>query len=169
MALTFETMMQRVLAHEGGYSNHPDDKGGATNWGITQATARANGFTGDMRFLPRETAVEIYRKTFWLRFKCDQLPSALAYQYFDACVNHGYANAAKMLQRACGVAVDGIVGAQTLQAAQTQPKRDLVLKFLSERAKFYTNLGTFATFGKGWVRRIAENMVFAAQDLAEDL
>lgn len=165
--MNFETAIERVLGHEGGYSNHPADKGGATNWGITQATARANGYMGDMRVLSRQQAIEIYRVVFWQRYRCDALPPALAYQYFDACVNHGANNASKMLQRACGVVADGVVGKQTLDAVARQSDRDLVLKFNAERLRFYTSLGNFGTFAKGWTRRVADNLVYAAMDLGE--
>lgn len=165
MSDQFNQYIERILAHEGGYSNHPRDKGGETNWGITHATARANGFTGDMRFLSREQAIEIYRKAFWERYHADKLPSALAFQYFDACVNHGAAHAAKFLQRACGVVADGVVGEQTLAAVSRQLERDLVFKFNAERTRFYTQLSTFSTFGKGWMRRVADNLVYAAMDL----
>lgn len=167
MSDQFILFINRVLSHEGGYSNHPADKGGETNWGITKTTARANGYTGDMRFLSREQAIEIYRKAFWERYQCDKLPSALAFQYFDACVNHGAAHAAKFLQRACGVIADGVIGEQTLTAVARQSDRDLVLKFNAERTRFYTQLPTFGTFGKGWMRRQADNLIYAAMDLNE--
>lgn len=167
MSDQFILFINRVLGHEGGYNNHPADKGGETNWGITIATARANGYTGDMRFLSREQAIEIYRKAFWERYQCDKLPSALAFQYFDACVNHGAAHAAKFLQRACGVIADGVIGEQTLTAVARQSDRDLVLKFNAERTRFYTQLPTFGTFGKGWMRRQADNLIYAAMDLNE--
>lgn len=165
MSNQFNQYIDRILAHEGGYSNHPADKGGETNWGVTIATARANGYTGSMRSMTREQAIEIYRKAFWEANQCNKLPPALAFQYFDACVNHGARHAAKFLQRACGVDDDGIVGARTLTAVHTQPEMDLVLKFNAERTRFYTQLGTFSTFGKGWMRRVADNLVYATQDL----
>ena len=167
MSDQFILFINRVLYHEGGYSNHPADKGGETNWGITKTTARANGYTGDMRVLSREQAIEIYYKAFWLCFKCDQLPNALSFQYFDACVNHGAAHATKFLQRACGVIADGVIGEQTLTAVARQSDRDLVLKFNAERTRFYTQLPTFGTFGKGWMRRQADNLIYAAMDLNE--
>ena len=167
MSDQFILFINRILGHEGGYSNHPADKGGETNWGITKTTARANGYTGDMRFLSREQAIEIYRKAFWEKYQCDKLPSALAFQYFDACVNHGASHAAKFLQRACGVAADGMVGEQTLAAVSRQSDRDLTLKFHAERTKFYTHLSTFSAFGKGWMRRQADNLIYAAMDLNE--
>ncbi len=54
--MTKDEIFNAILGKEGGYVNHPDDKGGPTNWGITQAVARAHGFTGDMRNLTRQQA-----------------------------------------------------------------------------------------------------------------
>lgn len=164
MADKFLTFIERILSHEGGYVNHPADPGGETNWGITKRTAMANGYHGSMRSLTREKAIEIYRSAFWQRYRCDEMPDALAFQFLDVCINHGGGNAARMLQRALGVADDGIIGKITMNAIHTQPENDVVLKFNAERIVFYSKLKTFGTFGKGWVRRVAENLVHAADD-----
>ncbi|WP_051290899.1 glycoside hydrolase family 108 protein, partial [Kingella kingae] len=164
MADRFLTFIERVLGHEGGYSNRHAVMAVRRIGSFTIATAQANGYTGDMRIMAREQAIEIYRKAFWEKYQCDKLPSALAFQYFDACVNHGASHAAKFLQRACGVAADGMVGEQTLTAVARQSDRDLTLKFHAERTRFYTQLSTFDTFGKGWMRRQADNLVYAAMD-----
>lgn len=163
----FERFIARVLAHEGGYVNHPADPGGETNWGITRRTANANGYTAPMRAMSRAQAVEIYYKAFWLRYRCADMPAALAYQFFDAAINHGYGNAARMLQRAAGTADDGIVGNLTIDAVRRLPESDMLMRFNAERIDFYTKLSQFPTFGKGWVRRVAENLRHAAADHTE--
>lgn len=98
MSDEFNRFIERVLSHEGGYANHPKDPGGETNWGITKRTAQANGYNGSMRAMTREQAISIYRKAFWERYRADQMPEAVAFQFFDACVNHGYGNAARRRQ-----------------------------------------------------------------------
>ncbi len=138
--------------------------GGETNWGITKRTAQANGYNGSMRAMTREQAISIYRKAFWERYRADQMPEAVAFQFFDACVNHGYGNAARMLQRAAGVPDDGVIGAVSLKAINSLPENDLLLRFNAERLVFYTKLGTFTSFGKGWVRRVAQNLIHASAD-----
>ena len=90
----FDKLFDRLIAHEGGYVNHPRDPGGETNWGITKRTALANGYSGQMRQMTREQAREIYYRAFWLRYQCDELPEAVSWQFFDAAVNHGNGNAA---------------------------------------------------------------------------
>lgn len=166
----FQTAIERILSHEGGYVNHSKDPGGETIWGVTKRTALANGYQGSMRKMTREQAKEIYRKQFWLKNGCDKLPFAIAYQYFDACVNHGRGNAVRFLQRAAGVADDGVMGSITLSAVKEMPISVLVSGFNRERLLFYTKLSTFDTFGRGWTRRIAENLRHAVHDgCADDL
>ena len=163
----FDKLFDRLIAHEGGYVNHPRDPGGETNWGITKRTALANGYSGQMRQMTREQAREIYYCAFWLRYQCDELPDAVSWQFFDAAVNHGNGNAARMLQRAAAVADDGIVGPATLSAVSKLPENDLLMRFNAERLRFYTKLSTFGSFGKGWVRRVADNLAHAANDNAD--
>ena len=163
----FYTFIDRVLAHEGGYVNDARDPGGETNWGITRRTAQANGYHGNMRAMTRSQAIEIYRTAFWLRYRCAEMPVSVAFQFFDACINHGYGNAARMLQRAAGVADDGVIGNISLAAINTLPENDLLLRFNAERIDCYTRLSTFAHFGKGWVRRVAANLRHAATDNQE--
>lgn len=161
----FGTFIERVLAHEAGFVDHPSDPGGATNLGITERVAREHGYKGAMRNLPRATAVAIYRQSYWAKVKGDALPPALAFQVFDAAVNHGTGNAIRWLQRALGVADDGILGPITLGQANATPLAPLVFRYIAIRTRFYTDLSTFGAFGKGWTRRIAENLRFAAEDL----
>ena len=62
--MDFVDLIDPLLDREGGYVNHPSDRGGPTAYGITQAVARANGYYGPMRALPREEAVAIYRRLY---------------------------------------------------------------------------------------------------------
>lgn len=160
----FEDAVQRVLAHEGGYVNHPSDPGGATNWGITERVARRHGYAWHMRDLPRAKAVEIYRIDYWVPAYGDKLPAAIGFQVFDAAVNHGIGNAARWLQRAAGVADDGRIGPLTLAAVASADQDDLLMRFNAERLAFYAGLSKFTTFGRGWTRRVAGNLRHAAVD-----
>ena len=72
-----------------------------------------------------------------------------------------------MLQRAAGVADDGVIGGITLAAVNGMPENDLLLRFNAERIVFFTKLSTFQTFGKGWMRRVAQNLQHAAADNAD--
>lgn len=160
----FSKIFDRIIGHEGGYVNDPQDPGGETHWGITKRTAMENGYIGPMRSLKREDAEAIYYRAFWQRYQCERLPFAVSFQFFDACVNHGFGNAARMLQRAVGVLDDGIIGNRTLNAIEKMEVNDILLKFNSQRLRFYTKLKNFNTYGRGWVNRIADNLAYGAQD-----
>lgn len=161
----FDKFINRILGHEGGYVNHPADPGGATNWGITERVARQHGYTGDMRLLPRATAIEIYRVDYWVRIQGESLPPSVAYHVLDAAVNHGAGNAIRWLQRAAGMADDGKLGPLTLGAVRSMAAVDVVLLFNHERLHFYTKLSTWGSFGRGWTRRVADNLKYSAEDL----
>ena len=125
-----DQLIDTVIDREGGYSDHPADRGGATRFGITEAVARAGGYAGDMRHFSRAAAVAIYRRSYWTRPAFDQVATrapALAAELFDTGVNMGPAVAVTFLQRALNalnrgasdypdIALDERVGAQTLFA-----------------------------------------------------
>ena len=164
MSLSFQQIFDRLIGHEGGYVDDPRDPGGETNWGVTKRTAQANGYTGNMKTMTRQQAYEIYRRAFWLRYNCEQMPDAVAYQFFDAAVNHGFGNASRMLQRAVGVLDDGIIGKYSLEAINRNPISDTLMVLNGERLNFYTRLEKFDRYGKGWVNRVAQNLKYGAQD-----
>lgn len=128
--MDIDTLIDEVIAREGGYVNHPADRGGPTRWGITQAVARDHGYAGDMRAFPREDAVAIYRGRYWdsphFAFVAELAPK-IAEELFDTGVNMGPAVATGFLQRALNalnrdgrdfpdIAVDRHVGPRTLAA-----------------------------------------------------
>lgn len=155
--MDFDAAFERLIGHEGGYSFHPSDPGGETMWGVTARVARANGYTGDMRSLPIETAKAIYRRLYWDAVKAEQLPEPVRFDVFDAAVNSGAGQAAKWLQRAAGVADDGVIGPATLAAAAGAGPT-LAPRFNGYRLEFMANLPTWPSFGRGWARRIASNL-----------
>ncbi len=128
--MNIDDLINAVIAREGGFGDHPADRGGATRWGITEAVARADGWSGPMRDLPRDRAVAIYRRLYWSRPRLDvvaALAPSLAAELFDTAVNMGPAVAIGFLQRAltalnrgggdyADIAVDGRVGPDTLAA-----------------------------------------------------
>ncbi|CAM2143865.1 conserved protein of unknown function [Pararobbsia alpina] len=125
-----DDLIDKLLPIEGGYTDDPNDAGGETNFGITIAVARAFGYTGDMRAMPRATAVEIYRARYWTQPRFGQVSTIdpeLAAMLFDIGVNMGTATGVMFLQRALNVlnkqgtaypdiALDGGVGAMTIAA-----------------------------------------------------
>lgn len=165
--MSFDVAVERVLGHEGGYANLEHDRGGETNWGITIATARANGFHGDMKTMNRNEAIVIYKREFWDKNLCDKMHFAVGFQVFDACVNHGAGYAGRWLQAAVGAKVDGSIGPETLAKTNFSTPTGVVLKFMSARLSFYTECTEWPHFGRGWINRMAGNSLYAAQDLKE--
>jgi lysozyme family protein len=129
-AVNVDALIDGVIDREGGYVNHPADKGGPTCFGITEAVARAHGYAGSMRQLPRVDAAAIYRRIYWLRPRFDEIAqrsARLATELFDTGVNMGPAVALTFLQRALtalnrnaqdypDLTPDGRVGPATLTA-----------------------------------------------------
>lgn len=156
--MNFDSAFHKLLGHEGGFSDHKDDPGGATRWGVTEQVARASGYTGDMRQLPVQLAKDIYRQKYWDAVRADELPAAVRYHVFDAAVNSGVGQSIRWLQRALGVADDGKLGPVTLGKAHTEDPQALVRKLLAQRLRFMTDLKNWPSFSRGWARRIADLM-----------
>lgn len=108
--MSIESMIEATIGKEGGYSDHPADTGGPTRWGITQAVARANGYKGDMRVLPRETAVAIYRQVYAIApgfAAVAEISPAVGEELFDTGVNMGPSVPARWFQMALNGLNDG--------------------------------------------------------------
>lgn len=132
-----DARIDAVIGREGGYSNHPADKGGPTRWGITEQVARAHGYKGDMRILPREIAVVIYRQAYWIDpgfAEVERRYPAVADLLFDIGVNMGVSIAGLFLQRVLNamndggklypdIAVDSRLGKVTLHALDAYRQR----------------------------------------------
>lgn len=151
---TFDRAFAVVIGHEGDLSDDVRDPGGLTRYGISQ---RAHPGV-DVRNLTLAQAKQIYLERYWLPLHADAMPEAVAVQVFDAAVNHGIKPAVRMLQRALGVTVDGIIGPQTLAAMTTTDDARFVARFAAERLMYYTDLAGWEAFGRGWTRRVASNL-----------
>ena len=156
MKENFDKCLEMLLHHEGGYVNHPDDPGGETNLGVTKKVYVASGGKKSMKKLTVKDVAPIYKKSYWARLKCDDLPSGLDFCAFDWGVNSGTGRAAKALQKICGASVDGAIGPKTLALINRQNPKYMIEEFGKIRQEFYESLGTFKTFGKGWTRRNKE-------------
>jgi lysozyme family protein len=116
-----DDLIEELIEREGGYVNHPADRGGPTNWGITEAVARRQGYVGDMRAMPQSDAAAIYKRLYWLSPRFDAVAERapkLAAEMFDTGVNMGTGTAVGFLQRALNtdISVDRAIGSATLSA-----------------------------------------------------
>lgn len=156
----FEIALALVFDSEGGWSDHPKDRGGKTNFGITAKTWRAwaklHGDDRPLSKITREDAARIYREDYAAPIRFDSLPSGLDYAMLDFAINSGVGTAVAELQGCLGVSQDGIMGSQTLAAVRAKSAVDLVHCLCEARRKYVKKLDTWGTFGKGWLRRIAK-------------
>jgi lysozyme family protein len=176
MRSSFDKIMPLMLAHEGGWADHPLDPGGATMKGITLRTFRDANRRGivkytntptkdDLRRISQEEVFAIYRTMYWDVVYGDHLPIGIDYMVFDAAVNQGPGRAVRFLQQALtydvGVdpgPVDGIMGPMTLRAVfqlEGGEHLDLIRCTAIRRMNHYTGIGK-AVFLEGWTRRLFE-------------
>ena len=125
-----DDLIEELIDREGGYVDHPADRGGPTCWGITQAVARRQGYMDDLRHLPQSDAAAIYKRLYWVAPGFDKVAitaARLAEELFDTGVNMGTGTATGFLQRALNalnrngrdygdLPVDRRVGPATLSA-----------------------------------------------------
>ena len=153
--MTFDQAFDKLINHEGGYIFNPHDPGGETKFGISKRSYPHL----DIHSLTLADAKTIYRRDFWDRAQCDKLAPDLAFDLFDGAVNSGIGQSIRWLQRAVGVADDGVVGPLTLAAILREDDSSAIrARYNGQRLEFMTRLSTWDVFGKGWARRIAVNL-----------
>lgn len=157
----FDICIAPLLKSEGGTSNHPLDGGKLTRFGISQRSYPKL----DIAALTVEQAKALYKRDFWDANQLDQFPLVVAFEFFDCAVNCGAGTAARLLQRALGVADDGIIGPVTLAKAKTMNPDKLAKRMMAYRIQFYTKLSNWPTFGAGWVNRLAHNALWESENV----
>jgi lysozyme family protein len=157
----FEICIGRLLGNEGGYVNNPKDPGGETNWGISKRSYPQE----DIKALTRERAMAIYKRDFWDKIDLDHAPLGIAEQLLDFAVNSGMPVAVCALQRAVGVAADGVIGPHTLEAIRKMYTHDIIMRFIAERIDFMTRCKNWIDACTGWMRRIANQLRYGAEDV----
>lgn len=175
MERNFPDALAHTLQFEGGWSNNPNDPGGATMKGITQRTY--NNYLGrqasqdELRNISDADVAAIYRKLYWNECLGDELADGLDFAVFDAAVNTGPREASRLLQRVVGVPADGVLGPKSLDAIndyvaeQGLPK--LIDAYTDARQSFYRLLPTYVNFGEGWRKR-ADEVAKVARDLSQN-
>lgn len=169
-AKNFSACMKRILAYEGGYSNHPKDPGGVTLEGVIQRVYdgyRKNkgqplkALTASMRNTVSWKAErdDIYRIQYWNKVRGDELPAGVDLVVFDGAVNSGPVQSIKWLQRALKVQADGAMGVATMAALDSCQDYDLLIADIcARRLAFLKQLRTWGTFGNGWGARVSNVM-----------
>ncbi|WP_425154853.1 glycoside hydrolase family 108 protein [Candidatus Palauibacter sp.] len=154
--MTFRDAVKRVLEHEGGHVHDPDDRGGETNFGISRRAYPEE----DIRGMTAERAAAIYERDYWPVAR--DLPIAVRGTVFDMAVNAGRTRAVRLLQDALNqlghdVAVDGVIGPETLRAVRASDPLALLHVYTTRRVRYYARLagrrGRMRKFLLGWVNR----------------
>jgi lysozyme family protein len=166
---SFERALEFVLKSEGGYINHPHDRGGPTNKGILQRVYDKyrddrQEDRRDVREISDEEVEDIYYNEYWVPGKCYKFPWPLFAVHFDGCVNTGVGQANKFLQRAVGTKADGAIGSKTIMAYEDKVKEvgvdAIVQNILEQRKGFYDLLvyqdPTQKSFINGWQNRLQD-------------
>ena len=166
MKNNYDAALQHVLKSEGLWSDNPADPGGATMKGITLSVYREwkrnpHISKEELRVIPDEEVYNLYKELYWNKVQGDYLPAGVDYAVFDSAVNMGVGRAAKLIQEAVGVTADGVLGPASVSAIQKTDPKELIEKFSQLKENFYRSLGTFPTFGVGWLRRVAEVKTFS--------
>lgn len=163
--MNFDHAFDKLIAHEGGLSLDPNDRGNWTSGRVglgelrgTKYGISAMSYPGlDIRGLTLADAKRIYRRDFW--GMADDLPNAVRFDFFDSAVNSGYRQAVRWLQRAAGATEDGVIGPQTLRAVRSADPQRLARRFSGIRLRAMTDMPTWHAHSRGWARRIAENLM----------
>lgn len=172
MSLTFDQAFERLIGHEGKFTNDRQDRGNWTTGVIGKGELKGTkyGISAmtypdlDIKNLTLVQAKQIYKRDWWDKINADQINPALVFQVWDFAINAGMGTAKRKLQLAVGVLDDGIIGNLTIQAINKADLNDILLKFNAERLKYYTSLSTWPRYGKGWTLRVAGQLNYAAVD-----
>lgn len=148
MKENFDSAFEALELHEGDYSNNSADPGGETMFGITKRVALKHGYTGPMRDLPLDLAKSIAKSEYWDPVEGDKLPDKLDFTVFDAAYHSGLDRALQWLTKARIPMIDD---------------NQVIMRFDAYRLLFLDSLPTWPTFGRGWARRIAENLLRATE------
>ncbi|MGQ0721030.1 MAG: glycoside hydrolase family 108 protein [Candidatus Eiseniibacteriota bacterium] len=163
MSDRLEAIISDILLREGGYVDHPADKGGPTKFGITQATLsdwRHRQVTPEeVRLMDEDEARDIYRARYIIDPGFGGLPDALRDLVVDCAVNHGPTRAVAWLREAAGLSTIGKMGPEVDMALQDLGAPRVYRKLLGKRVRFYGRIITDnpkqAAFAAGWANRVA--------------
>ena len=152
---TYADSLRRLLVSEGGYSNHPADPGGPTNFGITiidyRKYVKPDATAADVRGMKADQAKAIYRSKYWDAMRCDELPAGLDYAAFDYGVNSGIGRAGKVLRRMLHLPDNtSTITDEVISAARAADAKATIAALCDERLAFLKGLSTWPVFGRGW-------------------
>ncbi|WP_336931194.1 glycoside hydrolase family 108 protein [Acinetobacter tandoii] len=170
--MTFEQAFDRLIGHEGKFTDDKNDRGNWTTGIIGKGILKGTKYgisamtypDFDIKNLTLDQAKEIYKRDWWDKLNADNLDPAIVFQVWDFAINAGMGTAKRKLQKSVGMAEDGIIGPLTIKAIQKADLNDVLMKFNAERLNHYTSLSTWPRYGKGWTLRVAQQLNYGAMD-----
>jgi lysozyme family protein len=165
---SYEPSLARLLIHEGGYTDHPADPGGPTNFGITiydyRKYVKPAATAADVKAMTLPEAKSIYRAKYWDAQKCSAMPAGVDDSIFDYGVNSGIGRSGKVLRRILSLPDNtSVVTDDVLRAIEKRDPKLVINAINDERLRFLQSLRTWDVFGKGWGRRVIEVRAFSLQ------
>lgn len=159
--LAWETAKKTTLKLEAGFQNDRDDRGNWTSGivGVGECKGTKYGICAmsypevDIPNLTEEEAYNIYRREYWNKAKCDQIPDCLSIAVFDYSIHSGTIQAIKDLQKALGVKADGIIGNQTIGACNSKPLKSVLERYFDNRLDYMIHCKGWTKYCKGWINR----------------
>lgn len=159
----YQRALKVTLQFEGGFVDDPDDRGGRTNYGVTQATynnwRKSKGLEfRDVKLIERGEIEDVYLR-YWRACKAHTMSWPLSLAVFDIAVNSGPIRAVKILQQALGLKADGQYGPITTAAVARATPRETARRVCELREAFFRRLGAVpsqAKFLRGWLNRVAK-------------
>ena len=158
----FDDVFARVIGHEGGYSNDPNDPGGETKFGISKRSYPKLSIAA----LTLEDAKVIYQTDYWDKIRGAELPAPIDEFVFDFAVNSGVQTASTALQGAVGALRDGNIGPKTIEAVKRTPGRNILRLLFVERAMVFALSPKDNLYGRGWFARLFDKTELALRELA---
>lgn len=170
----FDQAFKELIGHEGGYKCEAKDRMDWSSGVIGKGELRGTKYglsagtypNLDIKNVTLDQAKAIYHKDWWTRFGGDAMEYELAYQVFDAEVNHGQKMGVRFLQQALLIPskdVDGLMGPQTRKALAGKDQDKVIMRVLGVRLRFFTQIKSWDTYGRGWANRVA-NLLIAATE-----
>ena len=162
--MNFDKAFEIIIGHEGSFTDDPRDRGNWTTGIIGKGELKGTKYgiashaypALDIYNLTLNQAKDIYKPDYWDAVEAESIPGAARLMVFDCAVNTGVTIAKKLLQRAVGTKDDGVIGPKTRAAISNTP--DLAMKFAGFWLQYYTDLPGWPTYGKGWTRRVANDL-----------
>ena len=165
--MTFDECFDQLFHNEGSLSLDSKDRGNWTSGKIGVGELRGSKYgisamsypTIDIKTLTIDGAKKIYKEDFWDKLSLDKLPTEITFDIFDMAVNSGPARAIKLLQLCVKAEEDGVIGPNTLNKVRSFNSLRLRQIYNARRLLFMTNIDSWPSQGKGWARRIANNLL----------